>query len=215
MINRVATSTSLAEPRLEASSPVSTFKGKLCKAGTSPSNSISVRFPNSLSEVIDVGAKLVGNTVNFENGVKDLIDAFDDLLASIQIQIQEHIKQYKGKARELQDVAVSRNGKATRRAKEIKKQGSDWLVKQAAAGNEWLGGKNTIATERAKGLKEGVKQGIKQFGAYKHKSYEKVLAAWVAALKGVEQCTKDKPGWLETEEKDDWSVWVAAACASW
>lgn len=196
MIIRAVTPTSPPEFQPESSAFAATRTEKRYRPDITSPNSISVRFANSLSEVIDVGAKIFGNTAKFENGVKDLVDAFDDLIASIQTQTQTVISQSKGKARAIGEEAVSRNDKARERAKELRKKGGEWIDSASVQFFE----RTEVAKQRAKGLKESFKQ------TEAWKSYEKVHADWVARLKSTEQCEKDKPGWLRKDVRDSWGI---------
>jgi hypothetical protein len=150
---------------------------------------------------MDIGAKIFTNTVRLENGVKDLGDAIDDLINSIQAQTQTVVSQGKGKARAFGDEIISRNDRARGRAKELKKKGGEMLNSASVQFFE----RTEIARQRAKVLKDTFKQ--KQTEAWR--SYERVHADLAARLKAAEQCTKDNPGWWKKDSFGNGGTWGA------
>ncbi|KAF5359398.1 hypothetical protein D9756_003398 [Leucocoprinus leucothites] len=174
---RPATVTSLSEVNSLLSA--TRTEKKRARPDFTTTNALSLRFSNSLSEAMDIGAKIFTNAARFENGVKDLVN-------SIQAQTQTVVTQSKGKARALGEEVISRNDRARGRAKELRKKGEELLSSASVQFFE----RTEIAKQRAKILKDTFKQ------TEAWKSYERVHADFTAKKKAMEQCAKDKPGWL-------------------
>ncbi|KAJ3562310.1 hypothetical protein NP233_g9654 [Leucocoprinus birnbaumii] len=191
---RPTASTSLSEvnPQPTVLSVTRTEK-KRARADFTTPNALSLRFTNSLTEAMDIGAKIFTNAARLENGVKDLVDAMDDLMNSIQAQTQTVVTQSKGKARALGEEVISRNDRARGRAKELRKKGEELLNSASVQFFE----RKEIAKQRARLLKDTFKQ------TEAWKSYERVVQVDLAArLKENDQCAKDKPGsggWLKRD----------------
>jgi len=150
-------------------------------------NALSLRFGNELSEALDIGARIFQNTGRPDSSVKDLVEAMDSLMNSIQVQTLNVVSQSKGKARAVGEEVVLRNDKARGRAKDLKKQGERLLNSASAQFFE----RTQVAKQRAQVLKDALKK------TQAWKSYERAHVDITAKLKATESYAKDKPGWWE------------------
>ena len=152
-------------------------------------DALGLRLGSGLSEALDIGAKIFQNAVGLDNSVKNVVEAMDDLMNSIQAQTQNVVSQSKGKARAVGEEVVLRNGKARGRAKDLRKKGEKLLNSASVQFFE----RTEVAKQRAKFLKDTFKK------TEAWKSYERAHAEIAAKLKATEQCAKDKPGWWKRE----------------
>lgn len=154
-------------------------------------NALSLRLGSELSEALDIGVRIFQNTGGFDNGVKDLVEAMDSLMNSIQVQTQSVVSQGKGKARAVGEEVVLRNDKARSRAKDLKKKGEKLLDSASAQFFE----RTEIAKQRAKDLKDALKK------TEAWKSYERAHADITAKLKATESYAlvggrREEDGWM-------------------
>lgn len=152
-------------------------------------DALGLRLGSGLSEALDIGAKIFQNAVGLDNSVKNVVEAMDDLMNSIQAQTQNVVSQSKGKARAVGEEVVLRNDRARGRAKDLRKKGEKLLNSASVQFLE----RTEVAKQRAKFLKDTFKK------TEAWKSYERAHAEITAKLKATEQCAKDKPGWWKKD----------------